>query len=129
MRWDTTAKYEFLLQVTNAIVAHASREGMFAALAGELKRRFAYDRLSIYILTPDTDALVYFASADGVVPKNMTDPAGRPAARQGVDRAGGRSHPPTRPPEGPSPLPPFLLRPGDAQFRAELHDGLPARGP
>jgi transcriptional regulator with GAF, ATPase, and Fis domain len=77
MRWDTSAKYEFLLKVTNALVAHASREGMFAALAAELKRRFAYDRLSIYIFMPDTDALVYFASADGVVPKNMADPSGR----------------------------------------------------
>ena len=86
MRWDTTAKYEFLLQVTNAIVAHASREGMFAALAGELKRRFAYDRLSIYILTPDTDALVYFASADGVVPRNMADPSGRSLDKASIAR-------------------------------------------
>jgi hypothetical protein len=49
MQWDTTAKYEFLLKVTNALVTHSSREDMFAALANELTKRFAYDRLSIYL--------------------------------------------------------------------------------
>ena len=86
MRWDTTAKYEFLLKVTNALVAHSNREGMFAALANELKRRFAYDRMSIYMFMPDTDALVYFASADGIVPKNMADPSGRPLDKASIAR-------------------------------------------
>ena len=68
MHWDTTAKYEFLLKVTNAVVTQTNREDMFAALARELKKSFAYDRLSIYIFMPDTEELVYFASATGVIP-------------------------------------------------------------
>jgi transcriptional regulator with GAF, ATPase, and Fis domain len=86
MPWDTTAKYEFLLKVTNTLVSQANRDDLFAALANELKRRFGYDRLSIYIFMPDTDALVYFASADGIVPKNMADPSGRPLDQASIAR-------------------------------------------
>ncbi|MGE5256465.1 MAG: sigma 54-interacting transcriptional regulator [Hyphomicrobiales bacterium] len=86
MHWDTTAKYEFLLKVTNAVVTQTNREDMFAALARELKKSFAYDRLSIYIFMPDTEELVYFASATGVIPKNMADPSGRPLDKASIAR-------------------------------------------
>jgi transcriptional regulator with GAF, ATPase, and Fis domain len=86
MHWDTTAKYEFLLKVTNAVVTQTNREDMFAALARELEKKFAYDRLSIYMFIPDTEALLYFASASGVVPRGMADPSGRPLDKASIAR-------------------------------------------
>jgi transcriptional regulator with GAF, ATPase, and Fis domain len=86
MPWDTSEKYEFLLRVTNSLVTQTSREELFAALARELKKSFPYDRLSIYMFMPDTEALVYFASATGVVPKGMADPSGRPLDKASIAR-------------------------------------------
>src|SRR5512136_965070 len=86
MHWDTSAKYEFLLRVTNSLVVQTSRDDLFAALAEELKKSFPYDRLSIYMFMPDTEELVYFASATGVVPKGMADPSGRPLDKASIAR-------------------------------------------
>ena len=86
MHWDTTTKYEFLLKVTNALVTQTNREDMFSALARELEKKFAYDRLSIYMFIPDTEALLYFAAATGVVPRGMADPSGRPLDKASIAR-------------------------------------------
>lgn len=83
-RWDTKAKYELLLNVTNAIITQTNRDDLFSALADELKKIVAYDRLSVYIFDPKEQALSYFATANGVIPKGMENPEGRPLDKASV---------------------------------------------
>lgn len=75
--WDIRARYELLLNVTNAIITQTNRENLFLALADELKKAVTYDRLSVYIFDPKEQALSYFATANGVVPQGMENPDGR----------------------------------------------------
>ncbi len=84
VKWDTRAKYELLLNVTNAIITQTNRDELFSALAKELKKVVAYDRLSVYIFDPKEQALSYFATANGVVPRGMENPAGRPLDKASV---------------------------------------------
>ena len=80
-KWNTKAKYELLLDITNAIITQTNRDDLFSALAGELKKVVAYDRMSVYIFDPKEQALSYFATANGVVPLGMENPNGRPLDR------------------------------------------------
>ncbi|BEQ15149.1 hydrogenase [Desulfoferula mesophila] len=82
--WDASVKYELLLNVTNAIITQTNRDDLFSALANELKKVVAYDRLSVYIFDPKEQALSYFATANGVVPQGMENPAGRPLDKASV---------------------------------------------
>ncbi|MCF8099019.1 MAG: sigma 54-interacting transcriptional regulator [Desulfarculaceae bacterium] len=78
IKWDTKAKYELLLNITNAIITQTNRDDLFSALSKELKQVVAYDRLSVYIFDPKEKSVSYFAVANGVVPKGMENPDGRP---------------------------------------------------
>ena len=63
---DKTKRYELLLKVTNAIVHQTTREGLFNALARELRKLVPYDRFSINLYDSERKSLSYFATAAGV---------------------------------------------------------------
>ena len=118
MHWDTTAKYEFLLKVTNAVVTQTNREDMFAALARELKKKFAYDRLSIYMFVPGhRGASCTLPRPPGVVPRGMADPSGRPLDKASIAREVIKSRSPVYL-EDLAKYPAFLHRTGNAKSRA-----------
>ncbi|MBN2126710.1 MAG: sigma-54-dependent Fis family transcriptional regulator [Deltaproteobacteria bacterium] len=78
MSWKSTKKYESLLQINNAILKEHTREGLFRAIATELKKLFHYDRCSINLYDPDTKSLSYFATAEGIKPEGITCTTSRP---------------------------------------------------
>lgn len=71
--WDSNTRYKLLLDVNNAIVKETSHEGLFRALAREIRRLVEYDRLSINIYDSASKMLRWFASAEGVSVKSMED--------------------------------------------------------
>ena len=49
MPWSSSAKYLSLLRINNVILSEYTREGLFRALAIEIKKFFHYDRCSIHL--------------------------------------------------------------------------------
>ncbi|MGD8242712.1 MAG: sigma 54-interacting transcriptional regulator [Desulfobacterales bacterium] len=86
MRWSTEIRYKMLLEINNAIVSRTTREDLFRALARELRRHFAYDRMCIILYDADSDSISYFAAADGIQPDGNLDRETRPLANGAIAR-------------------------------------------
>jgi transcriptional regulator with GAF, ATPase, and Fis domain len=76
--WTPAKKYETLLRINNAIIKEHTREGLFRAIATEIKKVFHYDRCSINLYDPETKSLSYFATAEGIKPEGITCQTSRP---------------------------------------------------
>jgi len=84
MPWKSIKKYETLLRINNAIIKEHTREGLFRAIATEIKKLFHYDRCSINLYDPDTKSLSYFATAEGIKPDGITCQTSRPLPKGSV---------------------------------------------
>ena len=72
MRWDHATRYQMLLEITNAIISKTSRHEFFKALSTELKKHFAYDRISINLYDELSQSLKYFTNAAGIKPEGLS---------------------------------------------------------
>ena len=52
-----TERYRTLLEITNALVAHVTREALFAAIAAALRRVVPFERTAIFLHDPQRDVL------------------------------------------------------------------------
>lgn len=86
MKWDTTTRYQLLLQINNAIVSASTRRGVFSAIAKSLKEIFQFDRLSINLYDDKSNSLSYFAAAEGISPTEI-DENSRPLAKGAIASA------------------------------------------
>ena len=68
MQWNAETRYKMLLEINNAVVTRTNREDLFQALAKELRKHFAYDRMAINLYDAKAQSISYFAAADGVQP-------------------------------------------------------------
>ncbi len=95
MRWKTETRYKMLLEINNAVVTRIDREKLFQALARELRKHFAFDRMAINIYDPRTQSISYFAAADGVQPGGGMTRHSRPLAEGAIARMVVQSRQPT----------------------------------
>jgi transcriptional regulator with GAF, ATPase, and Fis domain len=75
-----------LLEINNAIVSRTTREELFRALAKEMHKHFAYDRMCIILYDAESDSISYFAAADGILPEGNLDRKTRPLANGAIAR-------------------------------------------
>src|SRR5512143_1499324 len=78
MPWNAETRYRMLLEINNAVVTRTNREDLFQALAQELRKHFAFDRMAINLYDPKSQSISYFAAADGVQPGGVLTPRRRP---------------------------------------------------
>ena len=78
MSWSSTRKYETLLIINNAIITQKTREGLFGAIATQIKKVFHYDRCSIQLYDPKDKSLRYFTTAKGIKPDGISCETSRP---------------------------------------------------
>jgi len=86
MPWDSYRKYLSFLRINNAILSQYTREGLFRALAIELKKLFPYDRCSIHLYDRKNNSLSYFATAEGIKPDGISCESSRPLPKGSVAR-------------------------------------------
>src|SRR5438132_13599422 len=55
-----TERYRTLLEINNALVANLTREALFQAIAGALRRVLPFDRTAIFLHEPTRDVLRLF---------------------------------------------------------------------
>jgi len=72
MRWNLETRYKLLLELNNAVITNVSKNEFFNVLSKELKNRFNYDRLSIFLYKTETKSLEYFTIADGIQPEGFS---------------------------------------------------------
>ena len=53
-------RYRTLLEITNALVANLTREGLFSAIATALRRVVPFERIAIFLHDPERDVLRLF---------------------------------------------------------------------
>lgn len=80
MLWDIESRYKILLEINNAIATRKSKDELFRALAQELFRYFAYDRMCIILYDSKNQSIAYFAAADGIQPGGVIARKSRPLA-------------------------------------------------
>lgn len=68
---DFASRYQALLQLSNAMIAETTQEGLFRCLAQELGRVITCDRFSISIYDAEHSTLDWFAVADGIIVRQM----------------------------------------------------------
>jgi transcriptional regulator with GAF, ATPase, and Fis domain len=95
MRWNAETRYRMLLEINNAVVTRTNREDLFQALANELRKHFAFDRLAINLYDAKTRSISYFAAADGVQPGGVLTRHSRPLADGAIARMVVQSRQPT----------------------------------
>jgi transcriptional regulator with GAF, ATPase, and Fis domain len=95
MRWNTETRYKMLLEITNAVVTRTNREDLFQALAKELRKHFAFDRMAINLYDAKTQSISYFAAAEGVQPGGVLTRHSRPLADGAIARMVVQSRQPT----------------------------------
>ncbi|MCU0237701.1 MAG: sigma 54-interacting transcriptional regulator [Acidobacteria bacterium] len=95
MRWNTETRYKMLLEITNAVVTRTNREDLFQALAKELRKHFAFDRMAINLYDAKTQSISYFAAAEGVQPGGVLMRHSRPLADGAIARMVVQSRQPT----------------------------------
>ncbi len=95
MRWNAETRYKMLLEINNAVVTQTNREDLFQALAKELRKHFAFDRMAINLYDPKTQSISYFAAAEGVQPGGVMTRHSRPLADGAIARMVVQSHQPT----------------------------------
>lgn len=86
MRWSTETRYKMLLEINNAIVSRTTRDELFQALARELRKHFAYDRMCIILYHEKNDSIDYFATADGIRSDGILEKKTRPLAYGAIAR-------------------------------------------
>jgi formate hydrogenlyase transcriptional activator len=84
MPWSSSTKYLSLLRINNTILSQFTREGLFKALATEIKKLFSYDRCSIHLYDRKSNSLSYFATAEGIKPDGITCESSRPLPKGSV---------------------------------------------
>jgi formate hydrogenlyase transcriptional activator len=57
---DAGERFRTLLEINNAVISSLTREDLFKAIAGALRRVISFDRTAIFLHDPDTDALRLF---------------------------------------------------------------------
>jgi transcriptional regulator with GAF, ATPase, and Fis domain len=95
MYWKAETRYKMLLEINNAVITRTDREEFFQALARELRKHFAFDRMAINIYDPKTQSISYFAAADGVQPGGVLKRHSRPLADGAIARMVVNSRQPT----------------------------------
>ena len=86
MQWNAETRYKMLLEINNAVVTRTNREDLFQALAKELRKHFAYDRMAINLYDANAQSISYFAAADGVQPGGVLTRPSRPLADGAIAR-------------------------------------------
>gem|GEM_PF-4876983 len=86
MQFDSTTRYQILLQITNAVVTRTTSEELFKALATELRKHIPYDRLSINLYEHESKSLSYFATADGIAPEGIACKTRRPLSNGSITK-------------------------------------------
>jgi formate hydrogenlyase transcriptional activator len=86
MYWNAETRYKMLLEINNAVVTRTNREDLFQALAKELRKHFAYDRMAINLYDAKAQSISYFAAADGVQPGGVLTRVSRPLADGAIAR-------------------------------------------
>jgi len=86
MHWNAETRYRMLLEINNAVVTRTNREDLFQALADELRKHVAFDRLAINLYDVKTQSISYFAAADGVQPGGVLTRHSRPLADGAIAR-------------------------------------------
>ena len=86
MPWNSYKKYLSFLRINNAILSQYTREGLFKALAIELKKLFPYDRCGIHLYDRKNNSLSYFATAEGIKPDGISCESSRPLPKGSVAR-------------------------------------------
>ncbi|MCP4757753.1 MAG: sigma-54-dependent Fis family transcriptional regulator [Proteobacteria bacterium] len=86
MQWNSETRYKILLTINNSAITKVTREDLFQALAAELRKYFAYDRLSINLYDDKFQTISYFASADGIHPKGISSNDLRPLEKGTIAR-------------------------------------------
>ena len=86
MQWNAETRYKMLLEINNAVVTRTNREDLFQALAKELRKHFAYDRMAINLYDAKAQSISYFAAADGVQPGGVLTRTSRPLADGAIAR-------------------------------------------
>jgi len=66
MNTNELREQKILLQVTNAIIAHRTREGLFREIVNVLHPIFAFDRISILLNHPGEDRWDFFSPPIGI---------------------------------------------------------------
>jgi formate hydrogenlyase transcriptional activator len=95
MRWNAETRYRMLLEINNAVVTRTNREDLFQALANELRKHFAFDRMAINLYDAKSQSISYFAAADGVQPGGVLTQPSRPLADGAIARMVVQSRQPT----------------------------------
>jgi formate hydrogenlyase transcriptional activator len=95
MRWNAETRYKMLLEINNAVVTRTNREDLFQALADELRKHVAFDRMAINLYDAKTQSISYFAAADGVQPGGVMTRHSRPLAEGAIARMVVQSRQPT----------------------------------
>jgi transcriptional regulator with GAF, ATPase, and Fis domain len=95
MRWNAETRYRMLLEINNAVVTRTNREDLFQALAKELRKHFAFDRMAINLYDVKTQSISYFAAAEGVQPGGVLTRHSRPLADGAIARMVVQSRQPT----------------------------------
>ena len=95
MHWNAETRYKMLLKINNAVVTRTNREDLFQALAEELRKHFAFDRMAINLYDAKTLSLSYFAAANGVQPGGGLALPSRPLADGAIARMVVQSRQPT----------------------------------
>lgn len=86
MHWSNEFRYKLLLKLNNAAISHHTKEGLFNAIAAELKKNFSHDRLSINLYDQKSRSISYFASADGISPKGISTNKSRPISKGSISQ-------------------------------------------
>jgi transcriptional regulator with GAF, ATPase, and Fis domain len=95
MHWSAETRYKMLLEINNAVVTRTNREDLFQALANELRKHVAFDRLAINLYDARTQSISYFAAADGIQPGGVLTRQSRPLADGAMARMVVQSRQPT----------------------------------
>ena len=86
MQWNAETRYKMLLEINNAVVTRTNREDLFQALAKELRKHVAFDRMAINLYDAASSSISYFAAADGVQPGGVLTRHSRPLADGAIAR-------------------------------------------
>ena len=95
MQWNAETRYKMLLEINNAVVTRTNREDLFQALAKEVRKHVAFDRMAINLYDAASSSISYFAAADGVQPGGVLTRHSRPLADGAIARMVVQSRQPT----------------------------------
>ncbi|NQU64372.1 MAG: sigma 54-interacting transcriptional regulator [SAR324 cluster bacterium] len=84
MYWSSETRYQILLKINNVIITQTTKEGLFKALAQEIRRYFSCDRISINLYDAKSQSIIYFAAADGINPAGISSKESRSLVRGAI---------------------------------------------